>query len=170
MEIILTKCKGIAWRLSDIKSVTRYADNYKIWLNLRDAFAHPYRQEDARNFIGKALSFDPQTMFAICIDRTAAGSIGFGLGYDVERLPAEIGYWLGEPFWNQGILTDVLSAVTEYAIQPHGLTRIFAVPFEWNLPSFRVLKKAGYLLEGRMKKSAIKNGQVIDQSLYAYTI
>jgi RimJ/RimL family protein N-acetyltransferase len=170
MEIILTKCQVRNWRLSDVKTVSRYANNFKIWLNLRDAFPHPYRQKDARNFIRRALSLEPQTMFAICLDQEAIGSIGFRLHQDVERVSAEIGYWLGEPFWNRGIMTDVLTALTEYAIDAHRLTRIFAVPFEWNLPSFRVLEKAEYVMEGRMKKSAIKNGRVIDQLLYAYTI
>ena len=88
---------------------------------------------------------------------------------DVERVSAEIGYWLGEPFWGRGIVTEALIAVTRYAIATHGLTRVFAVPFASNTASCRVLEKAGYVLEGRLRRSAIKDGQIIDQLQYAFT-
>ncbi|MEW5806050.1 MAG: GNAT family N-acetyltransferase [Acidobacteriota bacterium] len=99
---------------------------------------------------------EPETRFAIVVDDQAAGVIAFGLHRDVERVSAEIGYWLGEPFWNRGIMTEALKAVTEYAIKKHQLARIYALPFEWNHASCRVLQKAGYLLERRMLRSAIK--------------
>ena len=72
----------------------------------------------------------------------------FSCGTDVERVSAEIGYWLGEPFWGRGIATEALVALTDHAIATHGLTRVFAVPFAWNTASCRVLEKAGYVLEG----------------------
>ena len=82
---------------------------------------------------------------------------------------SEIGYWLAESHWGQGIVTEGLIAVSKYAIEQYNLKRIFAVPFDWNFASFRVLEKAGYHLEGRMKNSAIKDGKIISQLLYAYT-
>jgi [ribosomal protein S5]-alanine N-acetyltransferase len=112
----------------------------------------------------------PESMFAICVEDKAVGGIGFTLHSDIERISAEIGYWLGEPFWGRGIVTEALKAVTDYAIKNHGLKRVYAVPFESNNASFRVLEKAGYLLEGRMKRSAIKDGKVIDQLIYAYVV
>ena len=81
---------------------------------------------------------------------------------DVERVSAEIGYWLAEPFWGRGIATEALIAVTRYAIDTHKLTRIYALPFAWNAPSCRVLEKAGYVLEARLRRSAIKDGVIID--------
>jgi RimJ/RimL family protein N-acetyltransferase len=89
--------------------------------------------------------------------------------HDVERVSAEIGYWLAEPFWGRGIATEALAAVTSYAIETHGFTRVFAVPFATNPASCRVLEKAGYVLEARLRRSAIKDGQVIDQLQYAFT-
>src|SRR5204863_9899160 len=97
----------------------------------------------------------------------AIGGVGFVLRPDVERVSAEIGYWLGEPFWGRGIATDALSAVTAYAIEQHQLTRVFAVPFAWNAASCRVLEKAGYVLEARLRRSAIKDGRMTDQLQYA---
>ena len=67
-------------------------------------------------------------------------------------------------------MTEVLPAVTQYAAKEHNLTRIYAVPYEWNIASFRVLEKAGYIHEGRMHRSAIKDGKIIDQLLYAHVV
>lgn len=98
----------------------------------------------------------------------AVGSIGFRLQTDVERFSAEVGYWLGEEFWGRGVGTAALKAVTKYAIRAHSLNRIFALPFEGNIASMRVLEKAGYIRECQLRKSAYKNGQFVDQILYAY--
>jgi ribosomal-protein-alanine N-acetyltransferase len=152
-----------------VASLALYANNRQIWLNLRDAFPHPYTTRDARVFIRASRLLRPETRFAIVVEGQAVGSIGFAPHADVERVSAEIGYWLGEAFWGRGITTEALIAVTEHAIREHRLTRLYAVPFEWNVASCRVLEKAGYVLEGRMRRSAIKEGRVIDQFLYAYT-
>lgn len=170
MELRLARCVVRSWREEDAGSIARHANNRRVWINLRDAFPHPYGIDDARRFIAAAREADPQTRFAIEVQGEAIGSIGFKLHTDVERISAEIGYFLGEPFWGRGIMTEVVSAVTRHAISAHGLTRVFAVPYEWNPASFRVLEKAGYRLEGRMRRSAIKEGKVIDQLLYAYVV
>lgn len=168
MHIQLTTCEVRSWRESDAESLATHANNRSIWLNLRDAFPHPYTIDDARAFIAMARSMDPETFFAIAVSGKAAGAIGFHLRTDVERISAELGYWLAEPFWGRGITTDALRAVTGYAMQTHGLTRVYAVPYEWNAASCRVLEKAGYVLEARMRKSAIKDGRIVDQFLYAF--
>jgi ribosomal-protein-alanine N-acetyltransferase len=168
MRLELENCIVRSFRPSDAPSIARYADNRAVWINLRDRFPHPYRLSDAELFIGKALAAEPETIFAIEVEGEAAGGIGYGLRDDVERVSAEIGYWLGEPFWNRGISTEALVAVTRHAVVAHGLTRIYALPFEWNEASARVLEKAGYVLEARLRRSAIKDGRVIDQFLYAY--
>jgi RimJ/RimL family protein N-acetyltransferase len=111
---------------------------------------------------------DPETFFAIAVGDLAVGGIGFVLQSDVERISAEVGYWLGEAFWGRGIATEALVAVTKYAIERHRLTRLFAIPFAHNLGSCRVLEKAGYVLEGRLRRSAIKDGVILDQLQYAF--
>jgi RimJ/RimL family protein N-acetyltransferase len=170
MRLVLPNCGVRSWRVSDATSLVLHANNRKIWINLRDAFPHPYTLKDARVFIRAALKDRPECLFAITVEGNAVGGVGFALHRDVERVSAEIGYWLGEKFWGQGITTTALQAVTRHAIQAHGLTRIYAVPFEWNHASFRVLEKAGYTLEGRMRRSALKDGKIIDQLLYAYCV
>jgi len=168
MELTLQTCVVRSWRPSDVESLAHHADNRKIWINLRDAFPHPYTKRDGREFIRAALRRSPETFFAIAVDGAAVGGIGFVLHPDVERVSAEIGYWLGEPFWGRGITTDALIALTTYAIQTYRLARVYAVPFAWNAASCRVLEKSGYVLEARLRNSAIKDGRLTDQMQYAF--
>jgi RimJ/RimL family protein N-acetyltransferase len=163
-------CALRPWRISDIPAVAAHANNSKIGRNLRDGFPDPYTPEDARAFIEHARSLVPPTRFAIVVQGEAVGSIGFTLHPNVERVSAEMGYWLGEAFWGRGITTDAVRALTRYAIAAHGLTRVYAVPFEWNPASARVLEKAGFVCEGRMRRSVIKAGQILDSFLYAFTV
>ena len=169
IQLTLSTCAVRSWRTADVDSLARCADNQKIWINLRDAFPHPYTKRDAREYIRGVRHRLPETSFAIAVGEEAVGGIGFVLYQDVERVSAEIGYWLGEPFWGRGICTDALTAVTQHAIATHGLTRIYAVPFAWNTASCRVLEKSGYLLEARLRRSAIKNDAITDQLQYAFT-
>ena len=168
MQLTLTRSIVRSWRPADADSLAAHANNRRIWINLRDAFPHPYTIHDAREFIRAIRSRSPETTFAITVGDEAVGSIGFVLHRDVERVSAEIGYWLAEPFWGRGITAEALAAVTALAIQQHGLTRIFAVPFAWNAPSCRVLEKAGYVLEARLRNSAVKDGKLTDQMQYAF--
>lgn len=168
MRLPLRTCDVRSWRASDADSLVTHANNRKIWLNLRDRFPHPYKKRDAQRFIRFSRHADPETNFAIVVDSHAAGGIGFVLHHDVERVSAEIGYWLGEPFWGRGIVTEAVVAVTRYALDTHELTRIFAVPFAHNAASCRVLEKAGYVLEARLRRSAIKDGEILDQLQYAF--
>jgi RimJ/RimL family protein N-acetyltransferase len=168
MHLLLDTCSVRSWRASDVSSLVAHANNRKIWLNLRDRFPHPYTRSDGRAYVRLARSMDPETLFAIDVAGEAVGAVGFVMQPDVERMSAEVGYWLGEAFWGRGIVTDALRAVTRYAIDQHHFTRIFAVPFASNTGSCRVLEKAGYVLEARLRRSAIKDGVVIDQLQYAF--
>ena len=154
--------------MSDLESLVKYADNRNVWINLRDRFPHPYTRRDGQRFIRNMCASEPETAFAIATAGEAVGGIGFVLLQDVERVSAEIGYWLGEPFWGRGLATEAVVAVTRHAIAAHGLTRLFAVPFAYNKASCRVLEKAGYVLEARLRRSAIKDGRIVDQYQYAF--
>ena len=170
LDLDIAGCAVRSYRDADAASLAQHANNRKVWLNLRDRFPHPYRLDDARAFIAAARGRSPEANFAIAVDGAAAGGIGFMLHEDVERVSAEIGYWLGEPFWGRGIATAAVRAVTAHAVRTHGLTRVYAVPFAWNPASFRVLEKAGYVREAVMRRSAVKDGRVTDQMLYAYVV
>jgi RimJ/RimL family protein N-acetyltransferase len=151
-----------------MSSLAHHANDRRIWRNLRDRFPHPYNLSHAEAFITMTMKMSPRTFFAIAVDGEAVGGIGYTLHDDVERASAEVGYWLGALLWGRGIATSALIALTRYAFDQHAdLHRIFAVPYAWSTASVRVLEKAGYSLEGRMRRSAIKDGQVTDQLLYA---
>lgn len=156
------------WLEEDAWQLVRLADDRRVWMNLRDAFPHPYGIEDARAFIAMSRKMTPQTFFAITVAGALAGGIGYVPGKDVERIGAEVGYWIGHPYWGQGIATAALRFLTTHAFgaNPH-LERLFAVPYVTNGASVRVLEKAGFRREGVLRRSAIKDGQVLDQYMYA---
>jgi len=167
MLIELDTCTIRPWRQDDAESLQRYANNRRISMHMRDRFPFPYEREHARMFLSYATQQPEPTVWAIEVDGGAAGGIGIELHGDVERVSAEIGYWLGEPFWGRGIVTAALQAVSAEAFRRHELSRLFAVPFADNAASIRVLEKAGFVQEGHMRRSAIKNGLIRDQLLFA---
>lgn len=168
MQLSLQRCEVRSWRRGDAASLVTHANNRKIWINLRDRFPYPYTPADARAFIRAAGRAEPETSFAIAVGGAAVGGVGFLLQADVDRVSAEIGYWLGEALWGRGIATEALVATTRYAIDHHGLTRLFALPFAHNVASCRVLEKAGYVREALLRRSAIKDGIILDQLQYAF--
>lgn len=155
------------WRPADAKPLVPLADDRGVWLNLRDRFPHPYRPADARYWIKLATAQKPQTHFAVEADGKLAGAIGLMPGEDVHCRSAELGYWLGRPFWGRGLMTAAVRTLTDRAFEEFGLCRIFALVFEWNGASMRVLEKAGYVLEGRHAKAVFKDGKLADEYLYA---
>lgn len=155
------------WTNGDTVSLVKYANNRKVWLNLRDAFPHPYTEAAATTFLEMVGRQSPTTFFAIATQEEAIGGIGVSLHQDVHRLTAEMGYWLGEPHWGRGVMTEAVAKFTEYAFENFQLVRIHAEPYARNASSCRVLEKAGFALEGRLRSSVIKDGEVLDQLLYA---
>jgi ribosomal-protein-alanine N-acetyltransferase len=151
----------------DAESLAHYANDPEVAKNLRDRFPHPYQRSDADAYIAHVATRSPQTGFGIVVDGQAIGTIGLILGDDISRCSAEIGYWIGQPFWGRGIATDALRAMTRYGFATFELTRVFAVPFASTSRSTRVLEKAGYVREGVMRQSAVKNGVIHDQWLFA---
>src|SRR5581483_8477762 len=129
--------------------------NRKIWLNMQDAFPHPYTQASAAAFLDLADRQDPTTFFALATEHEAIGGVGVSIRQDVHRLTAEIGYWLAEPYWGRGIMTEAVSGFTELALERFGLKRIYAEPYANNAGSCRVLEKAGFRLEGRLQYSVL---------------
>lgn len=153
---------------SDNIAIAALANNRKVWDNLTDIMPHPYSVADADNFLSMALSSDDQKIFVIIYKGELAGVIGVHRQKDVFRLSAEIGYWLGEPYWNKGIATLALKLATAYGITRMGLIRIYASAYHFNKASQRVLEKAGYKLECVSRKAAIKNGVIIDDCRYSF--
>ena len=156
------------WLATDEAELAVLADDRRIWLNLRDAFPHPYSREDARRFIAQALQRVPPSFFAITHEGRLAGAIGYATHVDVERIGAEIGYWVARALWGRGLATTALRLVVAHAFRADPeLRRVYAVPYATNPASARVLEKAGFTREGTLRQSALKDGQVLDQWLYS---
>ncbi|QJX47776.1 GNAT family N-acetyltransferase [Hymenobacter taeanensis] len=156
-----------AWSPDDLPSLVRNANNPAIAGFMNDQFPHPYTKETGRNFIAMASQESPLHIFAIEVEGEAVGGIGIHPRTNIERKNAEMGYWLGEPFWGRGIITEAVKQLVAYGFQTFDINRIFARPFGTNLASQRVLEKAGFKLEGRFEKTFIKNGEYLDELVYA---
>jgi [ribosomal protein S5]-alanine N-acetyltransferase len=167
LELVGTRCTVRRFMASDAAHIAAVANDRRIWLQLRDLFPHPYQLADAEAYIGRVAAVDPPLSLAIVVQGRAAGGVGLQPLTDVNRRSAEIGYWLGAAYWGRGIATEAVTLVTDWAFGAHRLLRIFAQPFAANLASRRVLEKAGYQLEGTMRRNAVKDGEVRDQCLYA---
>jgi len=156
-----------SWNLNDLDSLVKYANNYKIAKNLTDQFPHPYTKENGEAFIEMATKNDPLTIFAIEINGQAAGGIGLHPQQDIHCKNAELGYWLAEPYWGKGIITQAIKQIVPYGFKKFKIDRIFARPFENNIGSQKALIKAGFILEGKFDKVLYKNGEYLDELIYA---
>lgn len=156
------------WKHSDLDSLVRYANNPKIASFMTDAFPHPYGEEQGRAFIGYAQSGTPANIMAIEVEGEAVGGIGIHPQGDIYRRNAEMGYWIGEPFWGKGIITAAIQQMLRYAFDHFEVDRIFARPFATNEASQRVLQKAGFSLEAKLEGTILKNGITIDEYIYAF--
>lgn len=152
---------------SDQEALATMANNKKVWTNLRDALPHPYTAKDAAVFIDIVKQEALLTKFAITYQGQFCGIIGLVPQQDVYWQTAEIGYWLGEPFWNKGIATVAVKLITDYGLNVLNFIRIHTGIFAYNLGSMRVLEKNGYVKEAIFKKAITKNGQVWDEHRFA---
>lgn len=152
--------------LSDKTRMALLANNKNIWDNVRDAFGHPYSEKNAEDFILRQSKSDTEKVFAINYRSEFCGLIGLILQKDIYRKSAEVGYWIGEPFWGKGIATKAIELITTYAFDEMKLIRIYAGIFEYNIGSMRVLEKNGFQKEGISKKAIFKNEKFWDEHRY----
>jgi RimJ/RimL family protein N-acetyltransferase len=155
------------WKLSDLDSLVKYANNPKIAANLTNGFPNPYHRENGEAFINMAMEHDPIQIFAIDIKGEACGGIGLHPQTDIHEKNVELGYWLAEPFWGKGIVTAAVKQIVIYGFKTFDIERIFARPFGYNIASQKLLEKAGFTFECRFEKTIFKNGVYQDELFYA---
>jgi RimJ/RimL family protein N-acetyltransferase len=169
-RVIRLECSAFIlrpWQPGDEPSLVRHANNPRISRHLRDAFPYPYTLADAHWWIQHATAAPPNISLAIVVDHQAVGGIGLILKDDIYRRSAEIGYWLGEQFHGRGIMTEAVRTLTRQAFASYDLSRIYAGVFETNPASMRVLEKAGYQFEARLRQAITKHGRTFDELVYA---
>ena len=167
MRLLIDGWEIRSFRPDDVTTLVRYANNRNVSIQLRDRFPFPYTAGHATAWLDRVAKEEPAVDFAIASAMELIGGIGLEPQQDIHRQSAEIGYWLGEPYWGQGIATRAVVAFTRWAFAELDLIRICATVFESNPASARVLEKAGYSREGRLLRSVTKDGRIMDSWLYA---
>ena len=152
---------------TDVKIMAVLANNYKISRNLRDAFPHPYSYEDALSFVGNCMQQNPKTIFAIEYKGNYVGNIALMPEADVYRKSAEIGYFIGEDYWNKGIVTTAVNLICDFGFNELDYARVHTGVFAYNTSSQRVLEKCGFTKEGVFENAVFKEGKLWDEVRYA---
>jgi RimJ/RimL family protein N-acetyltransferase len=158
-----------SWKTEDVPDLAETINNKKVQDNLRDGIPYPYTEKDAEEFIITTLAAkkDSQYSFAITYDSKIIGSIAVFRKDNVHRLTAELGYYIAEPYWGKGIMTEAVKQICDYVFEHTDIVRVFAEPYALNTASCRVLEKVGFQFEGVVRQNVIKNGQILDMKLYA---
>lgn len=157
------------WRIEDKNALAEIANNKNILNNLRDGIPYPYTTKDAEEYISSMLSADKNKTFAfaVMVDDVLIGSIGAFRCDNIHSRSAEMGYYIGEPYWGKGYATGAVVQICKYIFDYTDIIRIFAEPFAYNIASCRVLEKSGFQFEGTLHNNAVKNGNVLDMKMYA---
>lgn len=156
------------WKQEDLSDLVHNADNPKIAERLTDAFPSPYTLEKGQEFLDRVMKQEPCEVLAIDLNGKVIGNIGIHPQSDVNRLNAELGYFIGEEFWGKGYAVEAIKLMVYYGFKNFPIERIFARPFGSNLASQRVLEKAGFILEAQIDGILIKNGKIEDELIYAF--
>ncbi len=158
------------WRKEDAPDLAAALNNPKILNCLRDGLPYPYLEKDALEFIDEMAQHQGRQEafpFAITVNDRAIGSIGVFRKDNIHYRTAELGYYIAEPYWGQGIGTSAVKQMCEFIFSETDIVRIFAMPFSHNPASCRVLEKAGFVLEGELRKNAVKNGEFYNMKMYS---
>jgi ribosomal-protein-alanine N-acetyltransferase len=156
------------WASDDTESLVRHADNPRIAAMMRDAFPSPYTRKNAQRFIRMANGHTPDLFLAIDINGEAVGGMGIHLLDDVKHRTAEIGYWISESLWGNGIVTEAVRSLVPVAFKQYDIVRLQAGIFSSNPASMRVLEKCGFTCEAIHRNAIIKKGVIIDEVMYVH--
>ena len=163
------ECKIRKWRYEDVTDLAKALSNKHILDNLRDGLPYPYTEKDAQGFIRAMTEADQNNTFAfaITVEDKAIGSIGVFRQGNIHCRTAEMGYYIAEEYWGQGLGTSAVRQIVDYIFTNTDIIRIYADPFAYNEGSCRVLEKAGFTYEGTLRCNAVKNGVIQDMRMYS---
>ena len=157
----------------DIPKIIEYAANPKIADNLL-SLPFPYFEEDAIFLINSAnqsLKTGEAYKFAIRIKKEdKLEFIGVvGLLLDINHNKAELGYWIGEPFWNKGLMSEALGKIIEFGFETLQLNKIIANHFLHNPASGKIMIKNRMIKEAEIKDHFKKGDKYLDIIQYRLT-
>ncbi len=165
------KCEIRKWNPSDKYELAEILNNRNMQENLGDGLPDPYTPDDAEWYINEMLNADPNANigFAIALDGRVIGSITVFRRQNDPAGAWEIGYYIGEPHWGHGYMTEAVHQICKFAFTNTDITRISAEVFARNIGSCRVLEKCGFRYEGTLRAHAVKNGERLDVKNYILT-
>ena len=156
-------------QLASPKDIAALANDREVSRNLRDTFPYPYTEQDAVTFLNLCKAGKCGYNYGIFNqDDIFVGTCGIIPKKDIYRLTAEIGYWIGRPYWGFGYATQAVEQLLPIAFNDLKLVRVYAEVFEYNKSSARVLEKAGFKLEAVLKNNMIKEGKIMDSYIYSH--
>lgn len=169
MSLITSRLLLRSFQLSDAPRVAFLAGDFDI-ARMTSSIPHPYEEEMAIQWIqshnDQYLS-NTAVHFAILLRESNLLIGAIGLELDGQNQSAELGYWIGKPYWNQGYATEAAQAVLAYGFRELGLNRVQARHFTKNPASGRVMQKIGMTYEGTLRQSIYRFGCFEDAALYS---
>ncbi|WP_044102634.1 GNAT family N-acetyltransferase [Neolewinella persica] len=171
-ELITERLRLSALTVTDIPLIVRYADNNKV-ARYTANIPHPYTEKDAvfwLNLANEGLKRNNHFIFALRDKETNAFMGGIGLRQHQQFKRAELGYWLGEPFWGKGLTTEAAGAVIDFGFGKLGLRKITARHIVVNGASGKVLLKNGMQQEGLLRREITRDGQERDVAVYGLLV
>lgn len=153
---------------NDAKSIEHYASDYdvaKTTLNI----PHPYPKGGGKEFVTAMLEqMKKGNHYTFAIDYLEKdqfiGLISLHVNKDFSH--AELGYWIGKPFWGQGFGTEAVQAMLLFGFHELKLHKIFARAFKENSASWRIMEKNGMIYEGTFKEHVFRMGEYHDVVFY----
>ncbi|HHH54593.1 MAG TPA: GNAT family N-acetyltransferase [Bacteroidetes bacterium] len=155
------------WHHQDAELLAELANNFEIAKNLSDQYPYPYSLQNAKDYINHVLDLKPFSIFAIEYKGKLAGSFGYIFHKDIWKKNIELGYWLAQDYWGQGIMTNVVKNMIDFAFQNFDINRVIAKVFGSNYGSRKVCEKAGMIKEAVLKNSIYKNGKYFNEIIYS---
>ena len=161
-RLILSELKG-----KDIPFIVQYLQ-HRIFSDLTSNIPHPYLESDAASWLKMSKeAFDNHTGYTFAI-RNKEGQIMGAIGlHDRDDDKAELGYWIGIPYWNKGLVTEAAQAVLDFGFKKLEFNKIFATHFLHNPASGRIMEKIGMKQEAVLKQEMKKDGEYFDIVRYA---
>lgn len=155
----------------DIPNMVTYANNPKV-SRMTLTMPYPYREKDAISWINMANEgFEDRNhfVFAICLlpDDDFIGGIGLRVNKRFNN--AELGFWMGEPFWNKGYVTEAAGEILKFGFEEAGLHKIYATHLIENPASGKVMIKNGMIKEGELVDHIRKGDQYLSLIQYRIT-
>jgi RimJ/RimL family protein N-acetyltransferase len=150
------------YTLDFVTEYTQIRNNKEVLKYAYDKVPVPFTVKDAQKWIKQQIDVYPAERLLIFWKNNLVGEIGITLKDDIFRMNAEIGYFIGKPYWGNGIATRAIALMSEYVFQNFDVLRINAGVMKPNIASMRALEKNSFQLEVIRKQEVIKNNEIID--------